>query len=138
MKKNSPKTQLPDHDAGLENDAVWNLLDHGSTSGPSPAFVQNTLRRARLESVDLPWWKKLSARRIWALSLTSAGSIAAAVALIVSLQHNPAPAPQVVVKPDPAPAPLTELENALASELLTDAAEDPSLLSDQEIVALLY
>jgi len=31
-----------------------------------------------------------------------------------------------------------DLEEALVAEVLSDAAKDPSLLSDQEIVTLLY
>ncbi|YCM43904.1 hypothetical protein V2O64_21580 [Verrucomicrobiaceae bacterium 227] len=138
MKPNSPTPQLPDHDPGLEDDTLWTLLDQGSTSGPSPSFVQDTLRRARLEEAPLPWWKSLTTRRIRTASLATFGTAAAVIALVISLPSDPVPVEQTTSTQATAPAQWTELENALASQVLTEAAENPAQFSDQEIVALLY
>lgn len=139
MKSDFPRSTPPDHDSDLDDDAVWSLLDKGSPFETSPTFLQDTLRRARLEGGELPWWKKFTAGRIWAASFATAGSAAALIVLILSLNSEPT-APVDLVKNTTFPPSQwsEELDDALASELLSDAAEDPSLLSDQELVALLY
>ncbi len=128
---------LPDVDPGLENDTVWNLLDEASLAEVSPGFVSDTLRRIRLEApAPTPWWQKLLSP---GPLLASAATAAAAVAIVVSLPENPTPiAPQVEVPPVAPVGDWENLEDTLARELLSGAAEDPSLLSDEEIVALLY
>lgn len=138
MKPKHPNHDLPDFDRELENDAVWNLLEDPTPGKPSPRFVQDTLRRARLdaEASKAPWWKSLLAPKPL---LGAAGAALAALAIFVSLPSDQV-APQ---NPDVAEVTTPaedwiELEDAVASELLSDAAEDPTLLSDGEIVALLY
>jgi hypothetical protein len=37
MKPNQPTNPLPDFDADLEDDVVWNLLDDASSTNPPPA-----------------------------------------------------------------------------------------------------
>jgi len=139
MKPKHPNSQhdLPDFDQELENDAVWNLLGDASSSTPSPRFVQDTLRRTRLENETLstPWWRSLlSPKPIFAAT----GLGIAALAIFLSLpDQTPASQPNVVDATPPAEN-WQELEHAVANELLSDAAEDPSLLSDAEIVALLF
>lgn len=139
MKSPSNQPTLPDHDPGLEDDTLWTVLDQASRSEPSPAFLQDTLRRARLEPTATPWWKSLfSSLPVRIVSFASAGTAIAALALVLSSPDAPAPETPVSQVEPTAPAEWNELENALAAEVLTEAAEDPTLFSDQEIVALLY
>jgi len=138
MKPNHPKNKLPDFDSELESDAIWDLLADATPGEPSSRFLQDTLRRARLEPASRPWWKSLTTRRIWTVSLATTGTAAAVIALIISFPSDPPPVEQTTSIQPTAPAQWTELEDALASEVLTEAAENPSLFSDQEIVALLY
>lgn len=137
MNPNQSHHDLPDHDVDLENDAVWNLLENTSPREASPRFVQDTLRRLRLESVrpKTSWWKSLLAPK---LLLGTAGAAIAAVAILTSLPSpsNIAPENHVTALPTETQN-WVELEHAVASELLSDAADDPSLLSDAEIIALL-
>ena len=49
MKPNQSTHPLPDFDADLEDDAVWNLLDDATPTELPPRFVNETLRRIRLE-----------------------------------------------------------------------------------------
>lgn len=135
--KPHPDQNLPDFDADLENDSVWSLLDDATHPEASPRFVQDTLRRLRLDEdqAATPWWKSLLAPKP-ILGIT--GAALAALAIIISLPSDP-PAPQAPL------ADLTEptedwnsLEDTFARDLLSGVAEDPSLLSDEEIVALLY
>ena len=39
MKPNQPTHPLPDFDADLEDDVVWNLIDDASPADPPPRFV---------------------------------------------------------------------------------------------------
>lgn len=138
MNPNHPIHKLPDFDSELESDAIWNVLAEATELEPSPAFLQDTLRRARLEPASLPWWKSLTPRRIWTASFATLGTAAAVVALIISFPSDPTPVERTTSVEPTAPAQWTELEDALASEVLTEAAENPAMFSDQEIVALLY
>lgn len=141
MKLPADNSPLPDHDAELENDPLWSLLDEGSKSAPSPAFVQDTLRRTRLEQEEQPWWKTFFASPVRSVSLACAGTAAAVAALVLAFPGEPAPEESHQATAVVQPATTDEwkdLEDAIAAGALTDAAEDPSLFSDQEIVALLY
>jgi len=132
------KQDLPDFDHELENDEVWNLLEDARSSSPSPRFVQDTLRRVRLDSEgsNTPWWQSLFAVKPL---LGISGAALAALAIFLSLPAEPTlPADNEPSNSIASTEDWNELENAVASELLSDAAEDPTLLSDAEIVALLF
>lgn len=132
---------LGDFDPELEDEAVWKSLDHGSIPQISPRFTSDTLRRLRLENEALstPWWQKLFSPK--AVLATSATALAA-LAIMLSLPDEPSPAPARTAESEPTnPAPVEDWDNfedSLARELLSGAAEDPTLLSDEEIVALLF
>ncbi|MDA8975099.1 hypothetical protein N9F50_00775 [Akkermansiaceae bacterium] len=126
-----------DFDEELDNDTVWNLLEKSSPTEASPTFLQDTLRRTRLEaSVPTPWWKSLFSPKL--LLGTSAAALAA-IALVFSL-NSPTPevVPSVTIDTDSPTEEWNDLEDALASELLVSVTEVPSLLSDEEIVALIF
>jgi len=141
----SPKN-LPDFDPELENDAVWKVLDEASPAKIPPRFTSDTLRRLRLENevAKSRWWQKLlSPKPLVAASATAL----AAVAIVLSLPDEPTPVPAQTVDSQPtdsepsSPAAVEDwdnLEDSLARELLSGAAEDPTLLSDEEIVSLLF
>jgi len=138
MKPSHPNHDLPDFDADLEQDAVWNLLGDSSPSNPSPRFVQDTLRRVRLENAapKASWWKSLLAPKPL---ISMAGAALAAVAIILSLPSTPDTPTQIAdTTPEVVEDWQSNLNDAVASELLSSAAEDPSLFTDGEIVALLY
>ncbi len=132
MKRN----HLSDFDEELDGDAIWNLVDKASVNQPSPTFVQDTLRRARLaEPEKTSWCQKL----LSPVGLLGASSAAiACVALIFTLNSEPAAVTPEIVKQSTPTQEWSELEDALASELLVSASEDPSLFSDAELVALLF
>jgi len=137
MKPNHPTNPPSDFDADLENDAVWNLLDDATPTDPSPRFVQDTLRRVRLGETERksPWWKTLFSPKPL---MGAAGAALAAIAIVISLPSEPAPTGGTVAKTPEVTEDFDQLEDTFATELLSGAAEDPTLLSDAEIVALLY
>ena len=133
------KNHLPsDFDDELDGDAVWNLIDQSSSLEPSGSFTQDTLRRSRLEETGKSsWWQKI----LTPIGLVSiSGTAVAAIALMVALKADPTPVtPSLIVDHKPAPTEeWSELEDQLASALLVTASEDPSLFSDEELVALLF
>lgn len=140
-KRPTPPRRLPDFDPDLEDDAVWTTLGQASQAEPSPRFTSDTLRRLRLErDATAPrWWQKLLSPK--PLIATSATALAA-VAILLSLPETPPSSPPQTAGAAPDhPAAVEDwenLEDTLARELLTEAAEDPTLLSDEEIVSLLY
>ncbi|MEN8774746.1 MAG: hypothetical protein ABF379_08540 [Akkermansiaceae bacterium] len=137
MKHDHSDNSSSDFDSNLDNDAVWNLLDDATLIDPSPRFVQDTLRRVRLEESmkKSSWWKALSAHKPL---VGVVGATLAAVAIVISLPSDPIPADGPVAATPQAAEDFDQLEDTFATELLSGAAEDPTLLSDEEIVTLLY
>jgi hypothetical protein len=137
MKPNQPTHPLPDFDADLEDDVVWNLIDDASPADPPPRFVEETLRRVRLEEdkQKSQWWKLIFAPKPL---IGTAGVALAAVAIVISLPSDPSPSNRTIAETPQINEDFDQLEDSFATELLSGAAEDPTLLSDEEIVALLY
>ena len=137
MKPNQPTHPLPDFDADLEDDVVWNLLDDASPADPPPRFVEETLRRVRLEEdkQKSQWWKLIFAPKPL---IGTAGVALATIVIVISLPSDPSPSNSTIAETPQINEDFDQLEDSFATELLSGAAEDPSLLSDEEIVALLY
>ena len=137
MKTSGQPQNLPDFDADLDQDPVWNLLEDAPLQEPGPRFAQDLVRRARLEGQGSnPWWKALLSPK--PLVGMAAASCACA-AIIVSLPNETSdPTPVAVNSPALTDDWEENFADELANELLTSAADDPSLLSDSEIIALLY
>ena len=137
MKPNQPTHPLPDFDADLEDDAVWNLLDDATPTELPPRFVNETLRRIRLEE-DIRksrWWKVVFAPKPL---IGIAGAALATIAIVISLPSDPSPPNRTISETPQINEDFDQLEDSFATELLSGAAEDPTLLSDEEIIALLY
>lgn len=137
MKPNQPTHPLPDFDADLEDDVVWNLLDDATPTELPPGFVNETLRRIRLEE-DIQksrWWKVVFAPKPL---IGAAGAALATIAIVISLPSDPAPSNRTISETPQINEDFDQLEDSFATELLSGAAEDPTLLSDEEIIALLY
>ena len=121
-----------------ENDPVWTLVDDAKAPEAGPMFARNVMREIRLsEQERTPWWKSLlSPKPLVAGALAAA----AAVAVIASLDFGPAEGPGVAETPSAPEAPpvVQEVDDLLNEELLMTASEDPSVFSDEALVAMLY
>ena len=115
-----------------ENDSVWKLLDHATPVCPSPRFVDDTVRAARLSGQTSPWWRHLFAPAPLA---GLAAATAALVFAVVSLQGPAIP-----------PADQTAMIDAHQSAEIQDIAEAQTLIaavdqlddfSDTELVSLI-
>ncbi len=147
MKPNSSQ-----HDHHAEQDAVWDLLNQASSAEPSPSFVQNTVRAARLSAPTPSRWQQL---------LTHPALIAPSCAALVfgailfwpasdapsladhsepsSLVQTPVEAPQSTPTPEITPTPSADTEQTwLDTQLLATACTQPELFSDSELVALIF
>jgi len=128
---------LPDFDADLDNDPVWDLLDDAPAQDPTPRFAQDLVRRARLEGqATSSWWNSLfSPKALIGMATAACACVAIVLSLPSETPSDPAPVADLPERTDDWEE---NFADALANELLTSAAEDPSLLSDAEILALLY
>jgi hypothetical protein len=124
-----------DHD--LDQDPVWDLVDRAQPLEANPLFSRNVMREIRLaEDSAIPWWKRLLASKPLVASSLAA---VAAVAILVSVNTNSPTTNGGLTGIEPGQeAPLAELNEELDQELLMAAAEDPSLFSDEHLLALLY
>lgn len=117
----------------LENDPLWDLLRESPAAEPSPWFVDDVVRAARLQPARKSWWERLRLP----LAFGTLAAATAAVALVVLPGAPPAAAPTTVADQAADPAPFAALEETLRTEVLVAAAEHPDSFSDAELVALL-
>ena len=120
------------HDDAWENDAVWKLLDQSPPHTPSPRFVDDTVRAARLSGIALPWWKCLGPH-FGVLTLTG-GAVAAALALVLTViqptgsEHTPATSHSENA---------AHIEEIAETETLIAAIDHMDQFSDTELVSLI-
>lgn len=123
-----------------ENDSVWNLVDSVEAPKAGPAFAQDVMRKVRQSAGEpaRPWWKALFAP----VPLT-AGALAAAAAVAFMVHFGGTPGTPKVAGggtdlPENPPVEALAIEDELNQQLLIAAVEDPSLVSDEELLAMLY
>lgn len=120
----------------LEPDPVWDLIDKAPTQPASAEFVHKTVQMVREQRQRQSWWQRLLASARNRPSATIAGMAAAAACVVLAvtaLQPKDQPAGSVSFDSPQA----EEIQEAIATEMLMAAAENPSEFSDQELVALL-
>ena len=144
-----------------QDDPVWDLLRQSSRPTPSAQFIDEAVKTARLEaqdgsSVDNPasesiWWRQLFS---WQTGLTVGGSVAAAAAAVVLLIiaiNDPAPQSSqsasnpAATDPEGTHQPSSQsptgtleiLDDSVATETLSFAADHPDAFSDAELVSLI-
>jgi hypothetical protein len=139
-------------------DPVWELLRQASPPKAGPRFVDDTLRTARAEpqsgrpgAADSGGWRKLFGWRF-----ATAGGLtatAAAILLVVNIgpdepvrddatagtPHSSRPSDSLQTPPATGGASdsLALLDDAVATEALSYAAEDPGAFTDAELVSLI-
>jgi len=128
--------QPEQHEQPLEPDPVWDLVDKAPTRPASASFVRKTVQMVREQRRRQTWWQRLLAPVLARPTASMAGlaAAAAAVVLVVNLVQ-PGEQPAGVASFDSPQG--NEIEEAIATEMLMAAAENPSEFSDQELVCLL-
>jgi len=123
-KKNEPEETW-------ESDAVWKLLDAALPPKASPRFTENTLRAARNNAQNTPWWKSWKSMLAPA-PLVGLSTTTALAALLIAFF----PSSDNTLLPDDAvlnaeTEEITDMENLIASINHVDE------LSDSEVIALI-
>jgi len=115
-----------------ENDSVWKLLDHATPVSPSPRFVDDTVRAARLAGQTSPWWKRLLTPAPLA---GMAAATAALVFAVISLHGSGnSPAFQTAMIDTRQSAEIQDIAEAQTLIAAVDQLDDSS---DTELVSLI-
>lgn len=135
---------MEDHNEAWEDgDPLWDLLEQASPPPePDVFFARNVVRSARLLGDIKPTFRQrisqLFVNRTWAVGA------AACVCAVMALQVWPETSTDPVTASAPTEAPLdpfdevsSELSDMVIEEILIAAADDPSIISRDEVVSLL-
>jgi hypothetical protein len=121
-----------------QNDPVWNMLGEASSREPSAFFARNIVREARLQKTSTVSWGSRLATFFTPTKL-ALGTAACACALAVTQMW---PTPEAVVTPGTiadisSPEPSSALSELVIEESLDAAAEDPTIFTRDEVVAMI-
>jgi hypothetical protein len=115
------------HDAALETDPVWRLLDHSAPAGARGRFADDTVRAARLSGQPHHGW--LAVLRPLPLSALAGAAAALVFALLMPQGDRGVSAPIADLHAD-------EIDEIANTEMLIAAADHPEQFSDAEILML--
>ncbi len=121
-----------------QTDATWNLLTQASEREPDMLFARNVVRLTRqLEDAPTTWKTRLAS--LFAPSRLALGTAACACALLAYAMWPPSetPDPGIVEQPTAPIAPSSALSELLIEETLDAAAEDPTIFTHDEVVAMI-
>ena len=114
----------------LEPDPVWDLIDKAPTQPASSHFARETVKLVRQREERESWWQKL----LNPVPLAGMTAATAAIALIIGISLPGGEGGNVAgFNGEKAEA----LQDALETEMLIAAADNPAEFSDQELVYLL-
>lgn len=117
-----------------DKDALWQLLEEAPTKKASPLFSRNVLREIRLEKgAKSAFWKKLFKPQVL-FPITTAALLGLAC---IPTSSREASDTGTIARTSPTEQPTT-LVTYLDEELLLAAADEPSLFSDDEVIAMLF
>jgi len=122
-----------------ENDALWRLLGDCSPKQAGPRFVDDVVRKARLDSgSSQPWWSR------WLAPVPAASLAGLAAALVIGffVTRPPEPPPQrdstiALSAGDSLEIRMDHLQEVLETELLFAAVEHLDEFSDDELLVLI-
>ena len=115
----------------LEPDPVWDLVDKAPTQPASAHFARETVKLVRERQERQSWWQKLLTPA--PLAGLAVATAAIALAITMSFPDNPPAGSSANFSGEKAEA----IQEALETEMLMAAADNPSEFSDQELVYLL-
>ena len=134
-----------------QQDPLWDMLGKASKREPDTYFARNVLRAVRTEEVEsLTWGQRLSkwlgGKSLAPMALSSAA--ACAIAAFAAFQFWPSPSttptnitsqnqPANTVTDIATTEETTELAEVVIKEGLAAAADDPTMFTHDEVVAML-
>jgi len=128
-KKPSPALR-PEPETPLEPDAVWDLIDKAPTQPASAYFAHKTVQLVRERQERKSWWQRL----LTPVPLAGLAAATAAIALAISMSF---PSDQGGNVASFGGEQADAIQEALETEMLIAAADNPADFSDQELVYLL-
>ena len=137
----APKPGLPDKDLvdqKPQNDALWDILGKASNQQPSTFFARNVVRESRLQKKQAHY----PGSRFLALITPTRFALSAAACASIMLAYQLWPSYEPVgIAPITAqhgtPEPSTTLTELVILESLQAAAEDPTIFTHDEVVAMI-
>ena len=152
MKRN-PSNQPPasahkkaDHEDWDQEDPLWNLLSEASKTEPEPFFARNVVRTVRLDedsstTTGTRILRFFTSRKVVSLNRKLALSAAACACVTLGYQLWPTPetattAPTIAQVAQPSET-ANNLSELVIEETLLAAADDPTMFTRDEVVAML-
>jgi len=140
-----------------DNDPVWNILGQASNRKPDPFFARNVVRSTRLlENTSETWFSRVTSLFTQRTSRQLALGAAACVCALVTYQiwpstpstrvpvtkmaatpPQPSPPATITAPAEIAPTELSELSELVIAETLEAAAENPTIFTHDEVVAMI-
>ena len=125
-----------------QDDPVWSLLGKASSHEPGSLFARNVIRETRLsQNQDLNQDRKLGSRML-AIFSPARLALGAAVCACAMAAYHMWPSPAQLSSPHPivsesSSESSTALTELLIEESLEAAAEDPTIFTRDEVVAMI-
>ena len=137
----TPKNTLDAREPGYQeeqHDPVWRLLGKASSHEPSAFFARNVIRETRL--LENPTSKANSG--IFAIFTPSRLALGAATCALAMASYQMWPGAEAPLAPGPVASetqdiPANALTELVIEESLNAAAEDPTLFTRDEVVAMI-
>ncbi|MBT8044503.1 MAG: hypothetical protein KJO79_06080 [Verrucomicrobiae bacterium] len=147
MKPNSGKSDKhpePIHNWGLDqaqgdpqDDQLWDLLGEASERQPSAFFARNVVREARLLGSQKPTWQDRITAFFSPAKLTIGAAACGCALAVYSMWPTTTPVEPAPVAETTTPEPSSALAELVIEESLAAAAEDPTLFTRDEVVAMI-
>ncbi|MCP5535264.1 MAG: hypothetical protein H7A51_03405 [Akkermansiaceae bacterium] len=123
-----------------QDDPVWDLLGKASSREPSAFFARNIVRQTRQQKAAASSWTGRLVEFFTPAKL--ALGAAACACVLAAYQMWPSPDPVITqapgtTQPSAAAAPTTALTELVIEESLDAAAEDPTIFTRDEVVAMI-
>lgn len=124
------------------DDPLWGLLGHASEQKPDAFFARNVLREVRLLKDKTPSRASRLAtiftpRRLVIGAIGATTCICALAAFQMRSTSPPSTGTDLITDTIPAPEPASALSELVIEETLNAAAEDPTIFTHDEVVAMI-
>ena len=135
----SRKEDDPQREDLIEDDPVWSLLARSPSRSAGPRFVDDVVRRARLDGDGpLPWWSRWqSPVPAWAAAGIAAALVAGFFALRPPVDAPPVINQAALIEEAAEEERLAHLQEVLETEMLFAAVEHLDEFSDTELISLI-
>jgi|GEM_PF-1404825 len=137
----APKNTLDTRESGYQEeqeDPVWSLLSKGSTHEPSSLFARNVIRETR----GLENQARKASSGFFSIFTPTRLALGAATCALAMASYQMWPGAEAPLAPGPVASEVQDIDANSLTELVIEeslnaAAEDPSLFTRDEVVAMI-